>query len=648
MKKQADFRRNHMLTRWIITGCIVVMIPVLCSFILFLVNKKVLEQKMAQVNGFIVEDIRHNIDDRLKEIINIANSIYLDIDFSEARLNTDEELLFRSRIASCFQKLQTYGIANAEADVLIYLPKKDFLLTTAAGDDFRYLYGTLKRQGKIESSQEEWREQILSAPANMVLMAENLSYRNYGKKNLTYVVRSSIGHEERASVISVSIDTDFITNAIENEKSYPCTVLIVDREGRMVADYGEPLADPGGLHWEEGSTEDREGKTTFQNTGNDTLFYFRNGETAYAATSLSSEICAWRYIVCTPKEEYISEIQTNMVINMGILFLGMGLALLSMTLVQRHNYKPVRTLHRENLSMRNTLNSQKEQEKEWSVLKLLRDYGAGTHKESLAVLADWKADTAVWLPVTVGMWQEGEAAEEEEISLLTFAVRNVAAELLGERYRYLTTSDRGFLIYLFVIEQKDVGECVMYCRESMSKLCGFFWENFHVELLVTMGEPLLEEMEVPEGYARLMEASRLRNREPVFGVRDMADFYRDPDEKVSQEISEAEAGGLSEEIKEYVRENYADNNLNISAIAQHFGLSARYLSRLFKDAVGLGLIDYINQVRVRQAETLLKTTFKTVDEIAEEVGYTNSRSFRRNFHKITGKNAASYKRINRS
>ena len=107
MKKQADFRRNHMLTRWIITGGIVVMIPVLCSFILFLVNKKVLEQKMAQVNGFIVEDIRHNIDDRLKEIINIANSIYLDIDFSEARLNTDEELLFRSRIASCFQKLQT-------------------------------------------------------------------------------------------------------------------------------------------------------------------------------------------------------------------------------------------------------------------------------------------------------------------------------------------------------------------------------------------------------------------------------------------------------------------------------------------------------------------------------------------------------------
>ena len=156
MKKQADFRRNHMLTRWIITGGIVVMIPVLCSFILFLVNKKVLEQKMAQVNGFIVEDIRHNIDDRLKEIINIANSIYLDIDFSEARLNTDEELLFRSRIASCFQKLQTYGIANAEADVLIYLPKKDFLLTTAAGDSFRAgQYGVDGRKSELPQLWQE-------------------------------------------------------------------------------------------------------------------------------------------------------------------------------------------------------------------------------------------------------------------------------------------------------------------------------------------------------------------------------------------------------------------------------------------------------------------------------------------------------------
>lgn len=152
---------------------------------------------MAQVNGFIIKDIRHNIDDRLTDIINIAQSIYLDIDFGENRLNTNDEILFRSRVVTCFEKLRTYGIANSEAEVFVYLPEKEFLLTTTAADDMRYIYGTLKHEKKMEASQEEWKEQIISAPVNTVLMAKNMSYRNYGKNSLTYVLRSSIGQKDK-------------------------------------------------------------------------------------------------------------------------------------------------------------------------------------------------------------------------------------------------------------------------------------------------------------------------------------------------------------------------------------------------------------------------------------------------------------------
>lgn len=631
MRKQTDFRRNHMLTRWIITGCIVVMIPVLCSFLIFMLNEKVLERKMEQVNKFIVRDIQRNIDDRVKDIINVAQSIYLDIDFSEGRLNTEDERLFRSRIAACFNKLSTYQIANSEVDVFIYLPEKDFILATTVADDMRYIYGTLNREKKINCSQEEWREQIVSATANKVLMTTNLSYRNYGKRSLTYVMQSSIGHKEQASVICVSAVTDFITAVTEKEKSYPCTVLIVDREGNLLADYGEPLPDPEGLRWE-------------KQAENETLFSFDNGGTVYVASYVRSEICEWGYIVCTPKADYRNELRGNMVVNIVILFLGMTLGIVSMTFLQRHNYEPVRTMHRENLSMKNRLNSQKEQEKEWKVLKALR-YEKGAHRESLEILAGWKADTAVWLPVTIAVWQEGEETEEEETSLLTFSVRNVAEELLGEQCRYLKTSDNGFLVYLFVMEQTAASEGIEHCRKSLSELCAFFRENFHIELSVMMGEPL-EEKELPEGYARLMEGNRLRNLEPVFGVREITEFYREQGEEFAAEAESSRegTGGLSEEIKAYVRENYADCNLNIASIARHFSLSDRYLSKLFKDKTGVSLPDYINQVRVEQAEILLKTTFKTVDEIVEEVGYTNSRSFRRNFQKITGKNAASYKK----
>lgn len=49
-------------------------------------------------------------------------------------------------------------------------------------------------------------------------------------------------------------------------------------------------------------------------------------------------------------------------------------------------------------------------------------------------------------------------------------------------------------------------------------------------------------------------------------------------------------------------------------------------------------------VRIKHAELLLQETNLTVDEIAEKTGFTNSRSFRRNFYKIVGMNPTDYRK----
>lgn len=100
---------------------------------------------------------------------------------------------------------------------------------------------------------------------------------------------------------------------------------------------------------------------------------------------------------------------------------------------------------------------------------------------------------------------------------------------------------------------------------------------------------------------------------------------------------------LVKKIKNYVENYYSDFNLNIASIAEAVNLSPNYMSKIFKNTTGEGLLTYINNVRINHAKELLRSTSLTIDEIAQQVGFSNSRSFRRNFQKITEITATDYR-----
>lgn len=111
-----------------------------------------------------------------------------------------------------------------------------------------------------------------------------------------------------------------------------------------------------------------------------------------------------------------------------------------------------------------------------------------------------------------------------------------------------------------------------------------------------------------------------------------------------------EAGGRSEYVKhitEYVRENY-DRDITIDSIAEHIGISYSYLRKLYKEATGQNLSDYINQLRIQKAKQLLRETNYTVKEIAAMCGYNHERSFSRTFAQSEGVSPGRYKELGRS
>lgn len=100
---------------------------------------------------------------------------------------------------------------------------------------------------------------------------------------------------------------------------------------------------------------------------------------------------------------------------------------------------------------------------------------------------------------------------------------------------------------------------------------------------------------------------------------------------------------IVKKVKNYVDNYYSDPNLNVASVADAVNLSPNYMSKIFKNLTGEGLLSYINRVRINHAKELLRITNINIDEIALMVGFSNTRSFRRNFQNLTGITASDYR-----
>jgi len=95
-------------------------------------------------------------------------------------------------------------------------------------------------------------------------------------------------------------------------------------------------------------------------------------------------------------------------------------------------------------------------------------------------------------------------------------------------------------------------------------------------------------------------------------------------------------------LKQYIRENY-HARLSLDQLAQTFFINASYLSKIFKDETNEKLSDYIMNVRLANAKSLLRSTPARVQDIAAQVGYEDYRHFCTVFKKATGLTPLQYR-----
>jgi AraC family transcriptional activator of pobA len=81
-------------------------------------------------------------------------------------------------------------------------------------------------------------------------------------------------------------------------------------------------------------------------------------------------------------------------------------------------------------------------------------------------------------------------------------------------------------------------------------------------------------------------------------------------------------------LLKYLRENF-HTPISVTEAAKLVNLSPNHFCSVFKKTTGRTLIEYINLLRVNEAEKLLKENVDSIEEIACKIGFSNSTYFGR-------------------
>lgn len=95
---------------------------------------------------------------------------------------------------------------------------------------------------------------------------------------------------------------------------------------------------------------------------------------------------------------------------------------------------------------------------------------------------------------------------------------------------------------------------------------------------------------------------------------------------------------------DYIKNHHSDSSLSLSDIAEKLGTNSTYLSKLFKENLGVNFNDYINSYRIEAAKFLLSTTSKKIEIISNETGFNSQQNFIRVFKKIEGVAPGQYRK----
>ena len=173
------------------------------------------------------------------------------------------------------------------------------------------------------------------------------------------------------------------------------------------------------------------------------------------------------------------------------------------------------------------------------------------------------------------------------------------------------------------------------------------WEYYFVAFHGSRAKTLVDSVRWTDGYIckprdfdalkkRLRELYAVKMPNEGGGYKIIGLLYLIFSELISDAADEGQASDEKQRALDtaldYIKANYA-SPIRVTDVADHVCMHRSNLYKLFKEVLGISVIDYLHSTRLNAAASLLLMTDLSVLEIAAKVGYTDTPHFCKAFKK---------------
>lgn len=198
---------------------------------------------------------------------------------------------------------------------------------------------------------------------------------------------------------------------------------------------------------------------------------------------------------------------------------------------------------------------------------------------------------------------------------------------LGKICHFLSTSNEQYMIVMLIIpEEVEHDKIKTWCGEIAQLISDELGRAVNSSLKYGLGNCY-------SGFDEMKLSYQESLREFVSQDNNM-DFINESAEKKTKYIELA---------RKYIAKNYT-RDISLEDCAGEVGISAFYLSHIFRESTGQTFVENLSLIRISEAKRLCSDSMLSIDDITKRCGYSNKTYFYRVFKKATGLTIGEYRR----
>lgn len=607
---------------------IVLLIPFVTIFLNYAWNKKVIKNEILEANQLVLENLGNEIDRYLNREFLFRSFLLQERTFQKVISSRKKDPQFYYDVAELINVMSSYA---SDMSCVVYLKEQDYVISSGGANGSGSLYNGKKVAFPNIVAYDDWMKVLSGEYRNDFFIGKNLYYGNT-KNCLVYAdsVNDYLQYESFNLFVCIPISSlEELTKFLPDGSVFLIgvreeTVLSLSNQG-MEEEWMEP-----GDGWDCGAVAETE---------------------CYMEICKSSKIGGTKYCLMIPKNEFwkkLRQIRNMFGISIAVTLL-VGAVCVSVLL--NRNFRPVDRLvravtgeskNRQNefkliedaysrlIGEKNVLHRhiaiQAEQMRNNDLLAVMKGRCVDTMGNTLQI----EGKSMILAGFRVPMMDEKQILQDE---VMLFVADNIFSELMA-KFEFYRIEDGQLMFYLFLCGEGEQAQRKIICKFA-KYLCDFLKQR-EVSLCGVLSSTVSGMDNLRFAYQEVLEGLESAKMFRECGIVDMEE----------QQISGGR--GTVRSVIQYVEDHIADSDLNINIIAEGIGRNPKYISRVFKEETGEGILDYVNRQRIRKAQVLMQSENMTLEQIGGMVGYASSKTFRQAFQKETGMMPGDYLKDNKN